>query len=124
VSNDPVARRIGSWSAGLPKAGLPNRWPRSPAARPTGCAPRLGVTTSTAQQAWATGAIATPGAGAAETEEVFRFAGLMGVVGQEGAIFFDHNRPPFTAVALEYKPEADVLGPQAAVMVNPRVLTL
>jgi uncharacterized protein (DUF362 family) len=41
---------------------------------------------------------------------------------REGATFFDHNRPPFTAVALEYKPEADVHGPQAAVMVNPRVL--
>jgi len=47
----------------------------------------------------------------------------MDVVGQEGATFFDHNRPPFTAVALEYQPEADVHGPQASVMVNPRVLT-
>jgi uncharacterized protein (DUF362 family) len=66
--------------------------------------------------------VVTGGAGAAETEEVFRFAGLMDVVGQEGASFFDHNRPPFTAVALEYKPEADVHGPQASVMMNPRVL--
>jgi uncharacterized protein (DUF362 family) len=46
----------------------------------------------------------------------------MDVVMQEGATFFDHNRPPFTAVPLEYKPEADVAGPQASVMVNPRVL--
>jgi uncharacterized protein (DUF362 family) len=66
--------------------------------------------------------IVTGGAGAAETEEVFRFAGLIDVVAQEGATFFDHNRPPFTAVALEYRPEADVRGPQASVMVNPRVL--
>jgi uncharacterized protein (DUF362 family) len=66
--------------------------------------------------------IVTGGAGAAETEEVFRLTGLMDVVMQEGATFFDHNRPPFTAVALEYQPEADVQGPQASVMVNPRVL--
>jgi Domain of unknown function (DUF362) len=49
-------------------------------------------------------------------------AGLADVVRQEGASFFGHNRTPFTAVALEYKPEADVHGPQASVMVNPRVL--
>jgi uncharacterized protein (DUF362 family) len=66
--------------------------------------------------------VVTGGAGAAETGEVFRLAGLMDMVVQEGATFFDHNRPPFTAVALEYKPEADVRGPQASVMVNPRVL--
>jgi uncharacterized protein (DUF362 family) len=46
----------------------------------------------------------------------------MAVVEQEGAVFFDHNRPPFTEVALEYKPEADVEGPQKSIMVNPRVL--
>jgi uncharacterized protein (DUF362 family) len=63
--------------------------------------------------------VVTGGAGAAETGEVFRLAGLIDVVAQEGATFFDHNRPPFTAVALEYKPEADVHGPQASVMVNP-----
>jgi uncharacterized protein (DUF362 family) len=66
--------------------------------------------------------VVTGGAGAAETEEVFRLAGLIDVVAQEDATFFDHNRPPFTAVALEYKPEADVHGPQASVMVTPRVL--
>jgi uncharacterized protein (DUF362 family) len=66
--------------------------------------------------------VVTGGAGAAETDEVFRLAGLMDVVAQEGATFFDHNRPPFTAVALEYEPEADVHGPQTSVMVNPRVL--
>src|SRR5918912_4328565 len=66
--------------------------------------------------------VVTGGAGAAETEEVFRLAGLMDVVAQEGATFFDHNRPPFTSVDLSYAPEADVAGPQQAVMVNPRVL--
>ena len=66
--------------------------------------------------------VVTGGAGAAETEEVFRLAGLMDVVTQEGATFFDHNRPPFTAVDLTYAPERDVAGPQQAVMVNPRVL--
>jgi uncharacterized protein (DUF362 family) len=66
--------------------------------------------------------IVTGGAGAAETEEVFRVAGLMDVVEQEGAVFFDHNRPPFQEVALSYEPEAEVEGPQRSVMVNPRVL--
>lgn len=66
--------------------------------------------------------VVTGGAGAAETDEVFRIAGLMEVVQQEGTVFFDHNRPPFQEVALEYKPEADVEGPQKSVMVNPRVL--
>ena len=66
--------------------------------------------------------VVTGGAGAAETEEVFRVAGLIDVVAQEGATFFDHNRPPFTAVPLEYRPEADVEGPQRSVMAKPRVL--
>ena len=66
--------------------------------------------------------VVSGGAGAAETDEVFRFAGLTEVVEQEGATFFDHNRPPFVEVALDYAPERDVAGPQAAVMVNPRVL--
>ena len=66
--------------------------------------------------------VVTGGSGAAETDEVFRIAGLMPVVQQEGATFFDHNRPPFTEVKLEYRPDADVEGPQKSVMVNPRVL--
>src|SRR3954447_12064496 len=66
--------------------------------------------------------IVTGGAGAGETDEIFRVAGLMDVVEQEGATFFDHNRAPFREVALEYAPEADVAGPQKSVMVNPRVL--
>jgi uncharacterized protein (DUF362 family) len=66
--------------------------------------------------------VVTGGAGAAETAEVFRLAGLTDVVRREGASFFGHNRPPFTAVALEYQPEADVHGLQASVMANPRVL--
>jgi uncharacterized protein (DUF362 family) len=66
--------------------------------------------------------VVTGGAGAAETDDVFRIAGLMDVVEDEGTTFFDHNRPPFTEVPLEYAPAADVDGPQKAVMVNPRVL--
>src|SRR6266542_4069924 len=66
--------------------------------------------------------VVTGGAGAAETDEVFRVAGLMDVVEGEGARFFDHNRPPFVEVPLEYRPDRDVAGPQSSVMVNPRVL--
>lgn len=66
--------------------------------------------------------IVTGGAGAAETDDVFRVAGLMDVVEEEGAEFFDHNRGPFVSVDLEYAPEKDVDGPQKSVMVNPRVL--
>jgi uncharacterized protein (DUF362 family) len=61
--------------------------------------------------------VVSGGAGAAETDEVFRLVGLMDVVEQEGAEFFDHNRPPFQEVELSYAP-----GPQKSVMVNPRVL--
>jgi len=66
--------------------------------------------------------IVTGGAGAGETDEIFRIVGLMEVVEAEGATFFDHNRPPFTEVSLKYAPERDVDGPQRSVMVNPRVL--
>src|SRR5207248_4641011 len=58
----------------------------------------------------------------AETDDVFRCAGLMQVIEDEGAIFFDHNRPPFVPVELQYAPDKDVAGPQKSVMVNPRVL--
>jgi uncharacterized protein (DUF362 family) len=66
--------------------------------------------------------VVTGGAGAAETDEVFRLSGMMAVVEEEGAAFFDHNRPPFVSVDLTYEPGKDVDGPQQAVMVNPRVL--
>ena len=66
--------------------------------------------------------VVTGGAGAAETDEVFRIGGLMAVVEEEGAEFVDHNRPPFAPVELEYRPSAEVEGPQTSVMVNPRVL--
>src|SRR5919109_1078714 len=66
--------------------------------------------------------VVTGGAGAAETDDVFRIGGLMSVVDEEGADFFDHNRPPFVSIDLAYRPSADVSGPQASVMVNPRVL--
>ena len=66
--------------------------------------------------------IVSGGAGAAETEDVFRLSGMMQVIDEEQAEFFDHNRPPFQEVALPYAPEKQVAGPQKAVMVNPRVL--
>ena len=66
--------------------------------------------------------VVTGGAGAAQTDEVFRLGGLMEVVTDEGAEFFDHNRAPFMSVDLPYRPSADVTGPQKSVMVNPRVL--
>jgi len=66
--------------------------------------------------------VVTGGSGAAETDEVFRVAGLKDVVEREEAIFVDHNRPPFTSVALDYGADVEVKGPQRSVMVNARVL--
>jgi uncharacterized protein (DUF362 family) len=66
--------------------------------------------------------IVTGGAGAAETDDVFRIAGLMDVVEDEGATYFDHNRPPFQEVELTYGDDPEATGPQKSVMVNPRVL--
>lgn len=66
--------------------------------------------------------IVTGGSGAAKTDQVFRIVGLMDVVREEGAEFFDHNQPPFQEVKLTYDPANDVEGPQKSVMVNPRVL--
>jgi uncharacterized protein (DUF362 family) len=68
------------------------------------------------------GVVVSGGAGAAETDEVLRVSGMMEVVEDEGVEFFDHNRPPFVEVPLEYAPDRDVDGPQRSVMVNPRVL--
>jgi uncharacterized protein (DUF362 family) len=65
--------------------------------------------------------IVTGGAGAGETDEIFKIAGLMDVVEKEEVTFFDHNRPPFVEVKLEYAPEKDVQGRQQSVMVNPMV---
>jgi len=66
--------------------------------------------------------IVTGGSSAAKTDEMFRLIGLMDVVNEEGAEFFDHNLPPFQEVELAYDPANDVDGPQKSVMVNPRVL--
>src|SRR5438067_233394 len=66
--------------------------------------------------------IVTGGAGAAETDEIFRLSRMMKAIEEEGAEFFDHNRPPFQEIALEYAPDKDVIGPQKSIMVNPRVL--
>lgn len=66
--------------------------------------------------------VVSGGAGAAETADVMRVSGMLSVVEEEGVEFFDHNRPPYTAVTLTYAPGRDVDGPQESVMVNPRVL--
>lgn len=66
--------------------------------------------------------VVSGGAGAAETADVFRLSGMMDVIEDEGVEFFDHNRPPFIEVGLNYAPHMDVDGPQRSVVVNPRVL--
>jgi uncharacterized protein (DUF362 family) len=66
--------------------------------------------------------VVSGGSGAAKTDEVFRVAGLMKIVDEEGVEFFDHNRPPFVSVELPYAPEKEVAGPQQSILVNPRVL--
>src|SRR5207253_10780719 len=66
--------------------------------------------------------IVTGGAGAAQTDDVFRIGGLMEVVDELGATFVDHNRPPFLSGDPAYAPGRDVKGPQQSIMVNPRVL--
>ncbi len=58
--------------------------------------------------------VVTGGAGAKETEDVFRTMGYLDIISQEGVEWFDHNKPPFIAVDLPF-------GPQRQVMVNPRV---
>jgi uncharacterized protein (DUF362 family) len=59
--------------------------------------------------------VVSGGAGAAETEEVFRLSGMWDAVQAHGVEFVDHNRPPFVDVSLDH-------GPQKAIKVNPRVL--
>lgn len=56
----------------------------------------------------------TGGAGAAETDDVFRLSAMMDAIESQGVEFFDHNRPPFEEVQLRH-------GPQRSVQVNPRV---
>src|SRR2546423_1592310 len=67
--------------------------------------------------------VVTGGSGAGVTDEIFTVAGLMAVVEEEGATFFDHNRGPFQEVPLTYASDKDVAGPQRSVMVNPRILS-
>lgn len=66
--------------------------------------------------------VASGGAGAAETDDVFRIAGLMDVVEEEAIAFVDHNRVPFETVALDYGHDREVTGPQREVVVHRRVL--
>ncbi len=58
--------------------------------------------------------VVTGGAGASQTDEVFRVTGMMDVIEEERVEFFDHNRKPFIEVDLEH-------GPQRKVVVNPFV---
>jgi len=60
--------------------------------------------------------VVTGGAGAMETEQVFKVLGYPEVIEAEGVEWFDHNKAPFVPVDLTF-------GPQRRVMVNPRVLT-
>ena len=48
--------------------------------------------------------IVTGGSGSGQTDEIFQVAGLMNVVKEEGASFFDHNRGPFQEVQLPGTP--------------------
>ena len=59
--------------------------------------------------------VVSGGAGASQTEEVFRYTGMMEVVQREGVEFFDHNHGPLQEITLES-------GPQRQVMINPRIL--
>ena len=59
--------------------------------------------------------VVSGGAGAMETEDVFKVLGFDDVIKSEGVDWFDHNKPPFVAVDIPF-------GPQRRVMVNPRVL--
>ncbi len=59
--------------------------------------------------------VVSGGSGASQTEDVFRYTGMMQVIREEGVEFFDHNRAPFREITLEF-------GPQRQVMVNPRIL--
>ncbi|HAR63276.1 MAG: hypothetical protein DKM50_00740 [Candidatus Margulisiibacteriota bacterium] len=54
------------------------------------------------------------GAGAGDTFEIFNYLGINKVIQDEGIAFFDHNKPPFESVNLEY-------GPQKEIMVNPEI---
>jgi len=65
--------------------------------------------------------IISGGSGAGETDQIFQTVGLMDIIREEGALFFDHNRPPFQEVDLDYGHDREVFGPQKSVMVNPKV---
>ena len=50
----------------------------------------------------------TGGAGAGETDEIFRFLGIDRVIEEERVAFRDHNRPPFQAVQLQHGPHREI----------------
>ncbi|OGI22028.1 MAG: hypothetical protein A2287_11120 [Candidatus Melainabacteria bacterium RIFOXYA12_FULL_32_12] len=58
--------------------------------------------------------VATGGAGAEVTYNVFKITGMLDALNEEKVEFFDHNTYPFEEVRLDF-------GPQKTVMVNPRI---
>ncbi|KMQ52274.1 Iron-sulfur cluster-binding protein [Chitinispirillum alkaliphilum] len=58
----------------------------------------------------------TGGSGGAKTEQIFSLLGFNHVIEKEGVEFFDHNKPPFEKVALEY-------GPTQEIVVNPHIFS-
>lgn len=59
--------------------------------------------------------VVTGGAGAMETDDVFKVLGYPEVIESEGVEWHDHNKAPFVPVDLAF-------GPQRRVMVNARIL--
>ena len=59
--------------------------------------------------------VVSGGAGASETDMVFRVTGMDRVVAEEQVRYVDHNKPPFATVPLDY-------GPMPAVVVHEGVL--
>ncbi len=66
--------------------------------------------------------VVTGGSGAGDTAAIMKMAGLMDVIEEEGVAFFDHNKPPFVEVSLDYGTDPETAGQQRSVIVNPRVL--
>ncbi len=66
--------------------------------------------------------IVSGGAGAAETEDVFRYSGMMEALLEEEAVFFDHNKPPFKDVNLQFRSEQDIQVPQKEIKINPHIM--
>lgn len=53
--------------------------------------------------------IVSGGAGASETDEVFRITGMDRVIEKERVQYVDHNKPPFATIPLDYGPMREVV---------------